>query len=81
MLWYVCVRQPLHILTICPQVRSLLSSQASWSVKDGHYNGQEFMYSLLCAFAQDPAWSDKVLDWWTRYVLTRATDLLTDEIQ
>ncbi|EIW63734.1 uncharacterized protein TRAVEDRAFT_109399, partial [Trametes versicolor FP-101664 SS1] len=52
---------------------------ASWSVKDGHYNGQEFMYSLLCAFAQDTAWSDKVLDWWTRYVLTRPIDLLTNE--
>lgn len=69
-LWYddpVPLLRP--CLTLLAQVRSLLTARASWSIKDGAYNGKDFIYSLARALSSDTPFMKSLMAWWNQYVL------------
>ncbi|KAJ2993805.1 hypothetical protein NUW54_g6263 [Trametes sanguinea] len=58
---------PESLCYVATLVRFLLNSQATWSLKDGHLKGAEFVRSLMRVFAQNPKWTKSTLTWWNEY--------------
>ncbi|KAI0326964.1 hypothetical protein GY45DRAFT_1257881, partial [Cubamyces sp. BRFM 1775] len=66
------------ILYVASLVRSLLSSQAGWAVKDGFFNGPQFVRSLMRSFARHSEWCSRTLDWWNDQVYKHSDEEACD---
>ncbi|KAJ2972227.1 hypothetical protein NUW54_g12316 [Trametes sanguinea] len=69
---------PETITYVCALVRTLLSSQKSWSHQDGHWKGPDFVRSLLRLFERHTDWADDTLVWWQSQVYSESGDLEVD---
>ncbi|KAN0135028.1 hypothetical protein V8E53_007146, partial [Lactarius tabidus] len=54
------------IVYIAIQARFALSSQQTWSSKDGLFNYEDFAEILLQVFEQDEDWTSETIRWWNR---------------
>ena len=51
------------------KARFALSSQQTWSGKDGQFNYEDFAANLRQVFEADEAWARSTIRWWNRYVV------------
>ena len=53
----------------------MLSSQQTWSGKDGLFNYEDFGQILQLVLEQDENWTNETIHWWNRWVPTATIDL------
>ncbi|KAH9069694.1 hypothetical protein EDB83DRAFT_2518048 [Lactarius deliciosus] len=59
------------------QARFALSSQQTWSAKDGLFDYEEFFETLLWVFEVSEDWTNRTLRWWNQQVFGHPNGLVT----
>ncbi|KAH9172692.1 hypothetical protein EDB89DRAFT_1906001 [Lactarius sanguifluus] len=59
------------------QARFALSSQQTWSAKDGLFDYEEFFETLLQVFEVSEDWTNRTLRWWNQQIFGHPNGLIT----